>query len=84
MFLPPTRKGDDIRKTDNLMAEGDATAFANTMPMLRFVPGDAPSNIGPAVDQELLRPVLLKQKRPQQAARDAQQVIDALLKQGRG
>ncbi|HEV8635030.1 MAG TPA: extracellular solute-binding protein [Chloroflexota bacterium] len=84
MFLPPTRNASDIRKTDNLMAETDATAFANTLPMLRFIPGDAPTNVGPAVEHELLRPVLLKQKRPQQAARDTQRVIDALLKKAQG
>jgi ABC-type glycerol-3-phosphate transport system substrate-binding protein len=84
MFLPPTRNAVDVRKTDNLMAESDATAFANTLPMLRFLPGDAPTNVAPAVERELLRPVLLKQKRPRQAARDAQQVIDALLKQAQG
>lgn len=80
MFLPPRKGATDIRKTDTLMAESDASAFAATLSMARFLPGDAPLHVYPLIEQEFLFPVLRGQRRPAEAARAAQGAIDELLK----
>jgi hypothetical protein len=84
MFLPPTRNIEDIRKTESLMAESDAPALQSTLQMVRFVPGDAPSGLYGVVEREFVAPVLTGAKKPAQASKDAQAVIDELIKKAKG
>ena len=83
MFLPPTKKSEDLRKAEGLLAETDVPALQNTLQIVRFFPGDTP-NLGGVIEREFVTPVLSGTKKPAQAAKDAQSVVDELVKKSRG
>jgi ABC-type glycerol-3-phosphate transport system substrate-binding protein len=84
MFLPPTKNIEDLRKAEGLLAESDGPALQNALQIVRFVPGDAPSGLYSVVEREFVAPVLTGAKKPAQAAKDAQAVIDELIKKAKG
>jgi hypothetical protein len=77
----PVRKGAPELKAINLVLSGeDVAGMEAALASARFLPGDTPYfRIASAVARELTLPVLMGEKRPEQAANDAQAVVDKLL-----
>jgi hypothetical protein len=82
-LLLPVRKGALPLKEINMVLSGeDVGGMEAALASARFLPGDLPYfRVAPAVARELSLPVLMGEKRPEQAANDAQAVVDKLLKE---
>jgi hypothetical protein len=78
VLLLPTRKGGpELTAVNGALTPDDASGIAAAHEAARFTPGDLPYyRIAPIVDRELVLPVLTGQKRPEQAANDAQRAVD--------
>jgi ABC-type glycerol-3-phosphate transport system substrate-binding protein len=78
-FLPARRSVADLRAIDPLITARDAEVLSASLPIARFLPGDVGLPILDLVAKELVLPVIMGKKKPQDAANDAQKAIDALL-----
>jgi ABC-type glycerol-3-phosphate transport system substrate-binding protein len=82
-LLLPARKGAPSLKEINLVLSGeDVTGMDAALASARYLPGDMPYfRVAPTIARELMLPVLMGEKRPEQAASDAQGAVDKLLKE---
>jgi hypothetical protein len=83
MFLPP-RRTEDLQKVELAVREQEATSLRDALNAARFVAGDFPIALGPVLAREFTLPILHGRKRPAEAARDAQTLVDAELARVRG
>jgi ABC-type glycerol-3-phosphate transport system substrate-binding protein len=61
------------------LTDHDSTVLATTIPTARFLPGDVTYDVYQHLAADLVLPVLTGKKKPQDAAADAQKVIDAAM-----
>jgi ABC-type glycerol-3-phosphate transport system substrate-binding protein len=78
-FLPARKSVTDLRAIDPLITERDAEVLSASLPIARFLPGDVRLPILEQVAKELVLPVIMGKKKPQDAANDAQKAIDAMM-----
>jgi ABC-type glycerol-3-phosphate transport system substrate-binding protein len=77
----PARKGaDDLRKINELLTEGEASALSDALNAVRYLPSEFPGDvIFSLLSTAYLIPILTGQKDPAQAAKDAQPVVQEQL-----
>ena len=83
MFLP-ARRTEDLRKAEMMLREPEALGLHAALAAARFVPGDLPFQVITVLSREYILPILTGKKRPAEAARDAQPLVDAELAKARG
>jgi hypothetical protein len=84
VWVPARRNRVNLRKAEVLMSENDEFTLLSSLNNLRVLPGDFPPEVGEVVLKELLAPVLSGEKRPLQAARHAQLLVQSALSRARG
>jgi ABC-type glycerol-3-phosphate transport system substrate-binding protein len=75
-FLPPRKTAPSLRQVSSLVTETDVKVLTASLQVARFLPGDVTSAILQRITQEMVTPILAGKKKPQDAANDAQKVID--------
>jgi hypothetical protein len=76
----PARKADTTpRQRVPTLTERDSSILSATLPNARFLPGDVTSEVYQHLAADLVLPVLTGQKKPKDAAADAQKLIDAAM-----
>jgi len=80
MFLPPVKGTRDIRRTDSLMLDSEASAYVSALDQVRFLSADTPLHAYPAIEAEFLFPVLRGERKTAEAAQSAQKILDAMMK----
>jgi ABC-type glycerol-3-phosphate transport system substrate-binding protein len=83
LFLP-VRRADDLRAPELMLREPEGVGLLSALAAARFVPGDFPFEIVGVLSREYILPILTGKKRPAEAARDAQPLVDAELAKARG
>jgi ABC-type glycerol-3-phosphate transport system substrate-binding protein len=80
MLLPVRQGWPDLKSINLVLSAEDVAGMESALGAARFLPGDMPYfRVATAVARELTLPVLTGEKRPAQAANDAQAVVDKLL-----
>jgi ABC-type glycerol-3-phosphate transport system substrate-binding protein len=80
IYLPARKGADDLRKINELLMESEASALSDALGSVRYLPSEFPGDaILPLLWTNHLTPILTGQKKPAQAAKDAQPAIQEQL-----
>jgi len=75
--MPPRKTIKNLHQVSTLITEEDSKVLLASLATARFLPGDATGDVLDHVAKELVLPILTGKKKPQDAANDAQKLIDA-------
>jgi ABC-type glycerol-3-phosphate transport system substrate-binding protein len=78
-ILPARKTNTTPRQRLATLSDGDSNVLTTTFPKARFLPGDVASDVYQLVAANLVLPVLTGQKKPEEAAADAQRLIDVAM-----